>query len=301
MNFRYTYSIAIPHYNSPDTLKRMLESIPERDDIQVIVVDDGSTAENKEKLSALTHKNLTLEFLSENHGGGYARNMGFSKVEGKWFIGCDADDFFSDDAFDVLDKYKDADMDYLCFCIKVLEENSFSRIKTVRSDASVRLFLKNKNRRSLNFFKFRNYEPWNKMISVQFMRDNQIQWENCRINIDVMFSLQLGLYGERFIAIPDELYNLVFTKNSITRQKKSVEREFGFYLQVQKRNAIYKALKLNFPFYRPDWMYFPFLLKKRGVKETLAFYKYKWSHLEEVKSARKAYLPILDRWVAQRR
>lgn len=36
------YSIIIPHYGIPELLGRCLRSIPERDDIQVIVVDDNS-------------------------------------------------------------------------------------------------------------------------------------------------------------------------------------------------------------------------------------------------------------------
>lgn len=38
----YKYSIIIPHYNIPELLQRCLDSIPERDDVQVIVVDDNS-------------------------------------------------------------------------------------------------------------------------------------------------------------------------------------------------------------------------------------------------------------------
>ena len=37
------YSIIIPHYNIPDLLGRCIKSIPEREDVQVIVVDDNST------------------------------------------------------------------------------------------------------------------------------------------------------------------------------------------------------------------------------------------------------------------
>ena len=36
------YSIIIPHKNIPELLVRCLNSIPEREDIQVIVVDDCS-------------------------------------------------------------------------------------------------------------------------------------------------------------------------------------------------------------------------------------------------------------------
>ena len=37
-----TYTFIIPHHNCPELLDRCLTSIPQRDDIQVIVVDDNS-------------------------------------------------------------------------------------------------------------------------------------------------------------------------------------------------------------------------------------------------------------------
>ena len=36
------YSFIIPHKNIPDLLQRCLDSIPRREDIQIIVVDDNS-------------------------------------------------------------------------------------------------------------------------------------------------------------------------------------------------------------------------------------------------------------------
>lgn len=36
------YSIIIPHHNVPTLLERCVNSIPQRDDIQIIVVDDNS-------------------------------------------------------------------------------------------------------------------------------------------------------------------------------------------------------------------------------------------------------------------
>ncbi len=38
----FDYSIIIPHYNIPKLLLRCVKSIPERDDVQIIVVDDCS-------------------------------------------------------------------------------------------------------------------------------------------------------------------------------------------------------------------------------------------------------------------
>ena len=35
-------TIIIPHYNSPKLLDKLLDSIPEREELEVIVVDDNS-------------------------------------------------------------------------------------------------------------------------------------------------------------------------------------------------------------------------------------------------------------------
>lgn len=103
----YNYSIVIPHYNTPELLKKMLKSIPNRDDIQIIVVDDCSKKECVEALEQLIHKNLELYISKKNLGAGHARNIGLKHVKGKWIIVVDADDVFAPNAFNVLDMYKD--------------------------------------------------------------------------------------------------------------------------------------------------------------------------------------------------
>ncbi|MDR2475404.1 MAG: glycosyltransferase family 2 protein, partial [Bacteroidales bacterium] len=38
----FNYSIIIPHKDIPDLLRRCLDSIPYRNDLQIIIVDDNS-------------------------------------------------------------------------------------------------------------------------------------------------------------------------------------------------------------------------------------------------------------------
>ena len=45
MNKMYKYSFIIPHKNCPELLWRCIQSIPERADVQIIVVDDNSDPE----------------------------------------------------------------------------------------------------------------------------------------------------------------------------------------------------------------------------------------------------------------
>ena len=292
----YTYSVAIPHYNSPRLLSRMLKSIPERDDIQVIVVDDGSKKENVSEMKRLQHKNLQLILLGENKGGGYARNIGLQHATGKWFISVDADDYFSDNAFEVFDKYKEDDIECLYFFLNCVDENGNPNGNKSHPNESVKNYYNNPTKKTEQALRFQNTTSWNKLVSLQFIRDHDIEYEDCRVNIDVYYSFCLGIYVKKFKIIPQSLYNLVSSENSITRQKRSIIREFVFYLQVQKRNGFFEKIGMKYwPYYRYDFLYIPHMIKKRGIRGAIEFFKYRNKHIEEVKEARKQYLSILKR------
>ena len=290
----YCYSISIPHYNSPQLLRRMLDSIPEREDIQVIVVDDGSEKANVDELKKIQHKNLNCIFLEENKGGGYARNVGLQHATGKWFISVDSDDYFSKNAFEVFDKYKDEDIDFLGFCVSCVDTETGKVTREIVANHNVSKYLKIKTNRTENLLRFHNLESWNKLVSMNFIKKHLIHFEDCRINIDVLYSLLIGLKAEKYIIIPEKLYYFTENPDSITHKKRTVEREFQFYLQVQKRNGFYKAIGLShLPFYRADYLYIPFMLKKRGIKDTIKFFKLWWTNSAERKNARNEYLKYL--------
>lgn len=292
----YNYSIIIPHYNSPNLLKRMLNSIPEREDIEIIVVDDCSKSENVKQLKNLQHKNLQIYYLQENHGAGYARNVGLDKFKGKWVNVVDADDMYSPDAFEVFDKYKDSDYDYICFRIEERDADLKPLPTNVVSENSVRTYLKNPNIYNTKLLRYKNQVCRNKLVLGEFIRKYNIRCECSKVNNDVIFALAVGLHGEKVKVIPNILYYLVSTENSITRQARTMEKEFLFYLQAQKRNGLFKAIGLKkYPFYRYDFLYALHFLKKYGLIWTVNFLKYRKEHMAELDEAKVAYLP----WLAE--
>lgn len=42
IQYNKNLSIIIPHYNTPDLLEKLINSIPHKNDIQIIVIDDNS-------------------------------------------------------------------------------------------------------------------------------------------------------------------------------------------------------------------------------------------------------------------
>lgn len=112
-----TYSFIIPHYNIPELLERCLASIPVREDVEVLVVDDCSPAACQEKLQQLAQRFPHVTFLStgKNGGAGRARNIGLEQAKGDYLIFADADDYFTEQLPAVLDEYANADYDVVYF------------------------------------------------------------------------------------------------------------------------------------------------------------------------------------------
>lgn len=94
----YKISIIIPHYNSTLSLKYLLSTIPDKPEIQVIVVDDRSTLDNEryDKLIKTVRREniLFLRNTSENKGAGVCRNIGLNYAKGEWILFSDSDDYF---------------------------------------------------------------------------------------------------------------------------------------------------------------------------------------------------------------
>jgi len=89
-------SIIIPNYNYGKYLPRVLNSIIDQieQDIEVIIIDDGSTDESKVILNQLkneNHKNIKI-FYQENSGAASARNFGIKNAKGKYALMLDSDD-----------------------------------------------------------------------------------------------------------------------------------------------------------------------------------------------------------------
>lgn len=83
-------SIIIPTYNRPHLLPRAVRSALEQtmEDLEVIVVDDGST----EPVNLPEHPKVTIVRLPENRGTAVARNTGATAARGHWITYLDDDD-----------------------------------------------------------------------------------------------------------------------------------------------------------------------------------------------------------------
>lgn len=110
-------SIIIPVYNQEILVIRALESIPEREDIEIIVIDDGSTDNTWNNLleyrnNHIQNKNIILLYNEENKGVGYTINRGLDNAKGEYIVLLGSDDFFTDNFKDSLELLDGTDLIY---------------------------------------------------------------------------------------------------------------------------------------------------------------------------------------------
>lgn len=99
-------SIIIPVYNQEELIIRCLNSIPKRKDIEIIVINDGSTDKTLEVLKEyqIRHSELNIITYRNNEGVSYARNKGISAAKGDYILFIDSDDYIYPDVFnDIVD------------------------------------------------------------------------------------------------------------------------------------------------------------------------------------------------------
>ncbi|WP_439558476.1 glycosyltransferase family A protein, partial [Dyadobacter sp.] len=87
------YSFIIPVYNRPDELQELLECLVKQTirHFEVIVVEDGSKVKADEVVARFSGKLDIKYFFKENGGQGFARNSGFERASGDYFILLDSD------------------------------------------------------------------------------------------------------------------------------------------------------------------------------------------------------------------
>jgi glycosyltransferase involved in cell wall biosynthesis len=211
------YSIIIPHKNIPALLQRCLDSIPRREDVQIIVVDDNSDAD---KVDFANFPGLNDPFVevifgkNENgrKGAGYARNLGLERAKGKWLVFADADDFFTPCFHDVLDRCKDDENEVIYFYVTSVDSDTLEP-GTRHIFINERLDkIQQTNNEDMAFLVT---TPWGKFIKRDFIEKNNIQFQEVLYANDVLFSTKVTNLSVKKKILDCVIYCVSYRSNSL--------------------------------------------------------------------------------------
>ncbi len=87
------FSIIIPLYNRPQEIKELLQSLTKQTytAFEVLVIEDGSQLDAKDIVQSFQNDLDLHYYFKENGGQGFARNFGFERAKGDYFVIFDSD------------------------------------------------------------------------------------------------------------------------------------------------------------------------------------------------------------------
>lgn len=245
------FSFIVPVYNVEQFLPRCLDSICKQTftDYEVLLIDDGSTDESGQICDDYVKKYEQFRVVHKKNAGlSHSRNVGLSMANGKYIVFLDADDYVEKELLaKVYEQMEVQGYDICSFAARrVDEENNF--LYEIRFEDMIKELQFDEESRELFLWQsFLQYKAGWEVCFHVFRRDimeaHQICFDSTiKMAEDIPFTFEYLLYVERWIKIPDILYNYTLRKNSITKvcnSRREIEKIFGDIFEKIKQ-ILYK-------------------------------------------------------------
>lgn len=243
-------SVIIPTYNRVNLVKYTLDSLNstyhKEIDIEVIVVDDGSTDNTWEFIKA----NYPNVVLVKNRGKGApsARNEGLSIAKGKYIMYLDSDDLVGENYF--REKLKALDGDRLldaCYgeydCFK--SDGDFSPNQIQFKHKYPIIEKKEESKQHLLYYLSGRYLPPNSIIwRADFLKKIRGHDTNLLINQDVELVIRAAFNGLKMVAVVDNT-KVYIRSHSLDARVGSAENPEKLKQILALRKQIFTQLKAN--------------------------------------------------------
>jgi glycosyltransferase involved in cell wall biosynthesis len=222
-------TIIVPVYNVEKYVERCLKSITRQmdDEIELIIIDDGSTDDSYEICKTCIPQNLNIKLLrQQNCGLSETRNRGLQMANGDYIMFVDSDDELEGSSLAVLKKniQEKPKVDVFYFDAEVVDEiadgvkrNNYDRAKKIPNNVIMD-----------NITYFKNYYVDTMIVSAclclikkEVLISNQILFDAGRLYEDNYFSFKALLSSSYVCYLQDHLYVRRYRENSITTKSVS--------------------------------------------------------------------------------
>lgn len=208
-------SIIVTVYNKEPFVRRCLDSIYRQmnNDIQVIVIDDGSTDKSKKIVDEYKEKGFEI-YHTKNKGVSSARNFGLKKVKGEFITFLDADDAYREGAIDILLAFTEKNLPIIQFGqYRWIDEKNLQKI-----DKPISKFF------SIEKLPRRWQMVWNKLYRADIIEDLNF-CEGLSFGEDELFNIKALFRAKELKHAPQALIDHYFDDaNSLCRGGLNRER-----------------------------------------------------------------------------
>lgn len=251
-------SIIIPHYNSPELLRKAILSAAVNDNVEVIVVDDKSNLTETqfatlERFCCQHHANFYRN-TTDKKGAGVCRNIGLSHMTGDWLLLLDADDYFMDSWYEVVVKYLYQKYDMVYFPPKSINLNTGKDDgRTLTYQNLVNDYLREPSTEHEIALKYRFCSSCSKLVKSDLFEQNNVRFDETLVSNDVMFFTKCAYYSKAIAVDKMPIYMVTRSGGSLT-SKKDISRfmtrvdvliDRYHYLEERLSPEKFRAIHLN--------------------------------------------------------
>lgn len=269
-------SIIVPVYNVEKYISECITSLIEQtyENIEIIIINDGSTDKSKEICQELKEKDERIIFITKHNSGvSDTRNIGISKSTGDYIVFVDSDDY--------IDKH------YIEEMVKGMKEEEFIDMAVCNyvelyknvllhgsSNLTDNLIITNKE--AINdIYKLKSFGGylWNKIFKNDIIRKYNIRF-NKEIHMceDMLFLLTYLSECNHIKRIPKELYFYRMRKSSMVWNKNEIKYKTLYNAYNQMYKIIYKNdVKMDYFYYMVLNSIFSNNLKLVNIQRYLQF------------------------------
>lgn len=221
------------------------DSIPVREDIQIIVIDNAQNPIGADAIKSFNNPNIIYLTSSPTKGAGCARNAGLEKAEGKFLLFLDADDYFTPDAFETFDAELETDCDIVYFnatSIFLKSGTMGNRHHTI--DEKIKRAINEEND---DILRYHFVNPVCKMVRRELVVSHGVQFQEVPASNDLMFSVKTGHYARKVKAVDKVVYVITVGEegSSLTKTKSLRNEEARFHVMVDWYNFLKSIGRLD--------------------------------------------------------
>ena len=204
-------SVIIPVYNSEKTIVRCVNSVCAQtyENIEVILVDDGSKDKSAELCDTLAQKDNRITVIHKKNGGvSTARNSGIEFAKGQYILFVDSDDMIPNDYCECVigAQKKWGENAFIWTGVDIISDNGAVPAKSIKYSTAEYDAIRRSDVLKLSAKSLLN-SPCNKLYHTNIVINNHLRM-NERISIaeDLLFNLQyMDAIGEDPIVILNDV------------------------------------------------------------------------------------------------
>lgn len=197
------YSLIIPVYNRPTEIGELLESLTHQTyfNFEVLIIEDGSQEPCKAIIDKYSSKLTISYYFKENAGQGFARNYGFEKAKGDYYIVFDSDCLIPSAYLETVNNSIEKNK-WAAFGGPDREHESFTLIQKAISNSMTSPFTTGGIRGNKNHTGTFHPRSFNMGISKEVYTKTQ-GYKITRMGEDIEFSIRILEHGFKVGLIPD--------------------------------------------------------------------------------------------------